>query len=161
MASAHERGVERAADVERRDPLHAELLGAGRAGGDAVGRAGDHDLAGCVVVGDPAGVGRRGARVLGLLGGRAEQRGHPAGMGVGGGLGELGATGREAHAGVERERAGRDQRGDLAERVAGERDRSVGEAAASASHATSEVRSTASCASRVRASASAGASVTR
>ena len=37
----------------------------------------------------------------------------------------------------------------------------VGDAVASASHATSEVSSTASCASRVRASASAGASRTR
>ena len=68
-------------------------------------------------------VGRGGARVLGLLDGGAEQRGHAAGVRVGGGLGELGAAGGEAHAVVEGERAGGDQRGDLTERVAGERDR--------------------------------------
>ena len=48
------------------------------------------------------------------------------GVGVGRGLGELGASGREPHAVLEGEDARRDQRGDLAERVAGERDRHVG-----------------------------------
>ncbi len=96
------------------------------AGGEAVGRAGDHDLAGRVVVGDPARVGCGGARVVGLLGCRAEERGHPAGVGVGRGLGELGAARREPHARLEREDAGGDQRGDLAERVSRERDRRVG-----------------------------------
>ena len=44
------------------------------------------------------------------------------GMRVGGGLRELGAPRREAHAVFEIERARRDERGDLTERVAGERD---------------------------------------
>ena len=67
-------------------------------------------------------VGRRGARVVGLLERGAEQRGHAAGVRVGRGLRELGATGGEAHAVVEGEHARRDERGDLTERVAGERD---------------------------------------
>ena len=74
-----------------------------------VGRAGDHDLAGGVVVGDPARVGCGGARVVGLLERGAEQRGHAAGVRVGRGLRELGAAGREAHAVVEGERARRDR----------------------------------------------------
>ena len=118
----HQRRVEGAADVEGGDPPHADLLRAGDAGFETLGGAGDDDLAGCVVVGDPAAVGRRGARVLGLLERGAEQRGHPAGVRVGRGLGELGAPGREAHAVLDGEDAGGDERGDLAERVAGERD---------------------------------------
>ena len=57
-----------------------------------------------------------------LLFGRAEQRGHAAGVRVGGGLREIGAAGGEADAVVEGERAGRNECGDLTERVAGERD---------------------------------------
>ena len=76
-------------------------------GVDAVGRAGDHDLAGGVVVGDPAAVGRGAARLVGLLERGAEQRGHATGVGVGGRLGELGPAGGEPHAVLEGERAGR------------------------------------------------------
>ena len=72
-----------------------------------VGRARDDDLAGSVVVGDPARVGCGGARVVGLLRCGAQQRGHLPGVGVGRGLGELGASGGEAHAVVEGERARR------------------------------------------------------
>ena len=61
--------------IARRTP---SSLARADAGVDAVGRAGDHDLAGGVVVGDPARVGRGGARVVGLLGRGAEQRGHAA-----------------------------------------------------------------------------------
>ena len=68
------------------------------------------------------------------------------GMRVGRGLRELGAPRREADAVVEVERAGRDERGDLSERVAGERDDldvgRGGERGASASQAMSEVSST-------------------
>ena len=70
--------MERAADVERRRAPHAELLGARDRGFDTFGRSRDHDLTGRVVVRDPARVGCRGARVLGLLDRRAEQRGHAA-----------------------------------------------------------------------------------
>ena len=90
--------------VARRTP--SSLARADR-GVEPVGGAGDHDLAGRVVVRDPARVGRGGARVLGLLDRRAEQRGHPAGVRVGRGLGELGAPGGEAHAVFEGERARR------------------------------------------------------
>ena len=76
--------MERAADVERCGPLDAELLGLGGARVDAVGSAGDHDLAGGVVVGDPASVRCGPACLLGLLECGAEQGGHAAGMGVGG-----------------------------------------------------------------------------
>ena len=114
--------MECAAHVQGGDPPDADLLGASGTGREAVGRAGDHDLTGCVVVGDPAPVGGRGARVLGLLGRGAEQCRHLAGVRVGRGLGELGATGREAHAVVEREHARGDERGDLPEGVTRERD---------------------------------------
>jgi hypothetical protein len=66
-------------------------------------------LSGCVVVGDPARVGRSRARVFGLFDGRTEQRRHTAGLRVGGGLRQLGATRREPHAFFEIKRAGRDQ----------------------------------------------------
>ena len=90
---------------------------------EPVGRPRDHDLSRRVVVGDPAPVRRRSARVVGLLGGGAQECGHAPGMGVGGGLGELGAAGGEADAVVEGEHARGDQRRDLAERMSGERDR--------------------------------------
>ena len=77
---AHQRGVERAADIERRRALHADFLGAGGRGVDAVGGSRDHDLPGGVVVGDPAGVGCGGAGRVGLFDGGAQQRGHAAGM---------------------------------------------------------------------------------
>ena len=57
----------------------------------------------------------------GLLGGGAGRR-PSSGVRVGRGLGELGASGREAHAVVEREHARGDERGDLPERVTRERD---------------------------------------
>jgi hypothetical protein len=44
-------------------------------------------------------------------------------MGVGGGLRELRSTGCEPHPVLERQRPGRDEGGDLTERVSGERDR--------------------------------------
>ena len=92
-----------------RRAAHADLLRARDRQLDAFGRARDHDLAGRVVVRDPARVGCRRARFLGLLDRRAEQRGHAAGMRVGRGLRELGAPRREAHAVFEIERARRDR----------------------------------------------------
>ncbi len=50
-----------------------------------------------------------------------EQRGHPARVRVGRGLGELGAAGGEAHSVFEVEHPGGDERGHLSERVAAER----------------------------------------
>ena len=71
---------------------------------------------------------RRGlARALGLVERRPEQRGHAARMRVGRRLRELGAARREPDAFVERETACCDQRGDLPERVAGERNGRFGE----------------------------------
>ena len=55
-------------------------------------------------------------------------------MRVGRGLRELGASGREAHAVVEGERARRDERGDLTERVTARTRRASSGSGASASH---------------------------
>ena len=49
----HEGGVERTRHLQRHHPLRAEVLGVSCGAVDAVGRAGDDDLAGSVVVGDP------------------------------------------------------------------------------------------------------------
>ena len=115
----HERGVERAADVERRRAADAELLGARRSRRrrpsgvpamttcpGALSFATQHASGAAV---------HASAACSGVAPSSAAMR---PGVGVGGGLGELGPTGREAHAVGERERAGRDERGDLAEGVA-------------------------------------------
>ena len=118
----HERGVERPSDLEGPHPADA---GVGRRLGrpfDAIGGAGDHDLAGRVEVRQPAGVGGGVARRLGLLFGGAEEGGHPTRVGVVGGLGGVGAGHGEPEAGVTLDGTGGDQRGDLTERVAGEPD---------------------------------------
>ena len=66
----HERRVEGGAHVEGNDPLDAEATGPGGGGLDALRRAPHDDLAGSVVVGDPAGAaggGGPGGGSLGLL----------------------------------------------------------------------------------------------
>ena len=95
----------------------------GGRGVEPVGRTGDHDLARRVVVRDPARVRCRCARPSACSSVAAEQRGHPAGVRVGGGLRELGAAGGEADAVVEGETPAAIKRGDLSERVTGEGDR--------------------------------------
>ena len=112
---AHQRCVERAADGQRQCFAHAERLGVFDRRGEAVRRTGDHNLAGRVVVGDPHGIGRGGARAVRLFERRADERSHASRMGVGRGLGQLGAMAREARAVVDRHRPRRDQRGHLTE----------------------------------------------
>jgi hypothetical protein len=112
--------VERPADLEGHHPADAELGGGLRGPLHARRRAGDDDLAGGVVVGQPALVGSGLAGLEGLLLLDAEDGGHPARVAVGGSLGGLGPAGGQANAVVERQGAGGDQSGDLAERMAGE-----------------------------------------
>ena len=98
-----QRRVERPADGERHRLAHAELAGGLDGGVEALGRAADHDLAGRVVVGDPAVVGRgartprrpaRGWRRAGRPGGRGGRRRGPAGVGPGHGEGDALGRGR-------------------------------------------------------------------
>ena len=88
-------------------------------GGDALGRAGDHDLAGRVEVGDPHVAVGPPAGDLDLVVVEAEDRGHRARAVAAGVVHRLGPLGDEAHALVEAERAGGGERGVLAEAVAG------------------------------------------
>ncbi len=113
--------MKRAGDVE---PRGAQSLGRGVGGGGVqrVRRAGQHDLAGRVVVGEADAVarGHRGR----LRRGRAEHGEHRAAAGLlAGDRHQQPAQRDEAQAVALVERAGDDQRGQLAERVAGERDR--------------------------------------
>ena len=87
--------------------------------GDALGRAGDDDLAGGVVVGDPHVVVGAAAGDLDLVVVEAEHGGHRARAGQAGVVHRLGPLDDEAHAVVEAERAGGGERGVLAEAVAG------------------------------------------
>ena len=115
----HERRVEGARDLQRHDLLGAQLLGVGGGRGDAVRRAGDDDLAGGVVVGDPhVGVGAAAGDVD-LVVVEAEHGGHRARLGEPGLVHGVGPGDDEADAVVEAERAGGRQRGVLAEAVPG------------------------------------------
>ena len=113
-------GVWNAPDTwQRHDLLGAEFLGVHAGGGDAFGRAGDHDLAGSVEVGDPDVAVGPAAGDLDLVVVEAEHRGHGARVVVAGVVHRVGALADEAHAVVEAERAGGGECGVLAEAVAG------------------------------------------
>ena len=124
----HERRVERPGHRERHHLLRAELLGVRSGGRDSLGRPGDHDLAGSVEVGDPHVAVGAAAGDLDLVVVEAEDRGHRAGLILPGVVHGLGALGDEAHALVEARRAGGDERGVLAEAVAGAEHRVEAEA---------------------------------
>ncbi len=101
------------------DLLGAERLGVFAGGGDAVGRTGDDDLPGCVVVGDPHVGVRPPAGHVDLFVVEAEHGGHRAGMLGAGVVHRVGAGDDEPHSVVESECARRRQRGVLPEAVAG------------------------------------------
>ena len=101
-AGGHERRVERARHLQRHDLLGAELLGHDAGGGDALRRTGDHDLAGCVEVGDPHVAVGAAAGDLDLVVVEAEHRGHRAGVLDAGLVHRIGALAHQAHALVER-----------------------------------------------------------
>ena len=90
----------------------------GRGGGDTFGRACDDDLSGSVEVRDPHVAVRAAARDLDLVVVEAEHRGHRPRLILARRVHRLGALGHELHALVERQRAGCDERGVLAEAVA-------------------------------------------
>ena len=92
-------------------------MGGGRL--DAVGRAGDHDLARCVVVGDPDVLVGPAAGHVDLVVVEAEDGGHRARLGRAGIVHGVGALDDEADAVVEAQRAGGGEGGVLAEAVAG------------------------------------------
>ena len=110
-----------AGDVEV-DGAQALGLGFGARGIERVGRAGEHGLAGRVVVGDAHAV--RGGELRRALGRGAEQGEHRAAAGgLAGGGHVVGAQDDEAQGVVVEQRAGGGQGGELAERMAGQRDR--------------------------------------
>ena len=104
-SGCHERRVEGAADRDSHRALGAEFLGGGTGPVEVVGRSGDHDLAGCVVVGDPGVTRRLLAGDIDLVVVEPEDGGHGAVLLVGGGLhgvaafvDELGGVGEVEHA---------------------------------------------------------------
>ena len=110
----HRGRVERAGDVERQAAA-AALAGLLAGALERLARAGQHDLAGRVVVGD--GHARGGRDLRGVLLGRADERQHRAAVA---GVGHQRAAQHDEPQGVVAvEHAGGGERGQLAERVAG------------------------------------------
>ncbi len=115
----HERGVEGATHRQGHGPLRPELLGDLAGGGHCVRRAGDDDLAGGVVVGDPHVAVDPCACGADEIVVEPEHGGHGAVLLVGGDLHGLAPFGDEADGVLEREGARRAQGAVLAERVSG------------------------------------------
>ena len=102
----HERRVEGAADRDPHRAFGTEFLGGGTRPVEIVGRSGDHDLTGGVVVGDPGAARRLLAGDIDLIVVEAEDGGHGAVLLIGGGLhgvaafvDEFGGVGEVEHAG--------------------------------------------------------------
>ena len=101
----HERGVEGARHRQRHQLLRTEFFGHDTCLGDRLGRTGDHDLAGAVVVGDPYVGGDPAAGQLDVVVVEAEHGGHRAFAFFGGDLHGLAPFGHEPHRVGEIERA--------------------------------------------------------
>ena len=118
LGGRHQWGVEGAPHRQGHHPFGPELLGPASGLFHAGGGAGDHDLAGRVVVGHPRPVDpfAGGGHAVGL---EAEHRRHRPRPGLGGVLHGLAPLGHQAGALVVRYGAGGDQGGVLTEAVAG------------------------------------------
>ena len=115
----HQGRVEGARDLDRHHPLGPQALGELAGHGDRLGRARDHDLSGRVVVGHPDVALGAHARGLGVVVGDAQQRGHrPRRLLAGAGHG-LAPRDHEPDPVLEAEGAAGDERGVLAQAVAG------------------------------------------
>ena len=115
----HERSVERAAHLQRHDPLGAEFAGYARSHLDGLGSAGDDRLAGGVVVGQPHLAGGAVAGDQHIVVVEAENSGHGALALLGRGLHGVAPLGHQRYRVAEVEHARRGQRRVLAETVAG------------------------------------------
>ena len=115
----HERRVERTGDLDRHDALGAEALGQFAGLGDRFDRAGDHDLTRCVVVGDPdVAFGTHAGRLCVVVG-DAEQGGHRPGCLLTGACHRLAVGDHELDPVIEAQGTAGDERGVLAQAVAG------------------------------------------